>query len=599
LRRPRNDWTRARNRYSDTLLSAPPRRRRDPGLAVLAIALVVLLGLLFSHGERITSDGVDHYVYLRSLAVDHDLDLANDYELVSPRRGSVEPLTRLGRTGNVHPIGPAILWAPFYAVADLVTRLRGQPSDGWNPLYRDAVAVGSLLYGWAGLVLVYLAARPEGRGPALLASLGLAFGTFLYWYLAFAPTMAHATGFAAAALFVWLWLRPGPHGVRRGLLLGGALGLAALNRWSSVLLVLLPAIEVFRHARQPAEWRLLLREGLAAAVAFLVVFSPQMIVWRRLYGSFLTVPQGTRFLTGNAAWDGVLFSPHHGLFSWSPLLYLGAVGLVLFAVREPWRGLAAFAFLLALTRTNAGVGDWWGGSAFGGRRFESALPLFGLGLALAVGRGAELSRRHPLVLPSLVVLVFVGFNLLVAAQYKSGAISYSDPVSFEEMGRAAVSAVHHVVGSPFSLPGALLAWLRTGRAPADYESLYMRRPHARWTLRMGEGDRLFLEDGWGPPRAEEGTAFRSIVRESAGLVAPLHQAAPYVVGVRWRSSAPLRGRVVVNGQVVGSCELLPGFQDCTFDVPESHLVAGRNFVRLRVVGEGVVDVAGAWLEPAS
>jgi Dolichyl-phosphate-mannose-protein mannosyltransferase len=572
--------------------------RRDPGLAVLAIALVVLLGLLFSHGERITSDGVDHYVYLRSLAVDRDLDLANDYEVVSPRRGSVEPLTRLGRTGNVHPIGPAILWAPFYAVADLLTRSRGQPADGWNPLYRDAVAVASLLYGWAGLVLVYLTARPEGQGPALLASLGLAFGTFLYWYLAFAPTMAHATGFAAAALFVWLWLRPEPHGVRRGLLLGAALGLAALNRWSSVLLVLLPAIEVLRYVRQPPERRALLRETLAGALAFLVVFSPQMIVWRRLYGSFLTVPQGTRFLTGNAAWDGVLFSPHHGLFSWSPLLYLGALGLVLFAVREPWRGLAAFAFLLALTRTNAGVGDWWGGSAFGGRRFESALPLFGLGLALAVARGAELSRRHPLVLPSLVVLVFVGFNLLVAGQYKSGAVSYSDPVSFEEMGRGAVSAVDRVVGSPFSLPGALVTWLRTGRAPADYESLYMRRPHARWTLRMGEGDRLFLEDGWGPPRAEDGTAFRSIVRESAGLVAPLHQAAPYAVGVRWRSSTPLRGRVVVNGQVVGSCELLPAFQDCTFDVPESHLVAGRNLVRLRVVGEGFVDVAGAWLEPA-
>jgi len=54
----------------------------------------------------------------------------------------------------------------------------------------------------------------------------------------------------------------------------------------------------------------------------------------------------------------------------------------------------------------------------------------------------------------------------------------------------------------------------------------------------------------------------------------------------------------VNGQVVGSCDLLPAFQDCTFDVPALHLVAGRNFVRLRVVGEGVVDVAAAWLEPA-
>jgi hypothetical protein len=572
--------------------------RRDPGLWVLAGALLVLLGLLFSHRERITSDGVDHYVYLRSLAVDHDLDLANDYEVVSPRGASVEPQTPLGRTGNVHAIGPALLWAPFYATADVVTRLRGRPADGWNPLYRDLVAVGSLLYGWVGLVLVYGIARPEGRGPALLASLGLAFGTFLYWYLAFAPTMAHATGFAAAALFVWSWLRPAPHGVRRGLLLGAALGLAALNRWSSVLLVLLPAVEAIRHARKPTEWRALAQEALAGALAFLVVFSPQMIVWKRLYGSFLTVPQGARFVTGNAAWDGVLFSPHHGLFSWSPLLYLGALGLALFAAREPWRGLAALAFLLALTRANAGVADWWGGSAFGGRRFESALPLFGLGLALAVARGAEVSRRHPLVLPGLLVCAFVAFNLLVAAQYRSGALSYSDPVSFEEMGRGAVSAVDRAVGSPFSLPGALVAWLRTGRAPADYESLYMRRPHARWTLRMGEGDRLFLEDGWGPPRTEEGTGLRSIVRESAGLVVPLHEAASYRVGVRWRSSAPVRGRVIVNQQVVGSCELGLALQDCSFDVPEESLRAGRNYVRLRILGEGVVEVAGAWMEPA-
>ena len=235
--------------------------RRDPGLAVLAAALVVLLGLLYSHGERLTSDGVDHYVYLRSLAVDHDLDLANDYEIVSPRRTSVEPPTRLGRTGNVHPLGPAILWAPFYAVADLVTRLRGQPADGWNPLYRDAVAVGSLLYGWAGL-----------------------------------------------------------------------------------------------------------------------------------------------------------------------------------------------------------------------------------GLALAVARGAELSRRHPLALPSLVVLAFVGFNLLVAAQYKSGVLSYSDPVSFEEMGRGAVSAVDRAVGSLFSLPGALLAWL-----PASWPPCTRPRP----TSSEDAGDRLLrCAAGW-------------------------------------------------------------------------------------------------------
>jgi hypothetical protein len=132
----------------------------------------------------------------------------------------------------------------------VLVRLRGGTPDGWNRLYLDAVAVGSVLYGWAGLVLVYLTTRGEGRGPALAAVLGLAFGTFLYWYLAFAPTMAHAMAFGAAALFLWLWLRPDLSGTRRALWLGAAAGLCALTRWSSALIVLLPIVEgtVFKSA---------------------------------------------------------------------------------------------------------------------------------------------------------------------------------------------------------------------------------------------------------------------------------------------------------------------------------------------------------------
>jgi hypothetical protein len=573
--------------------------RRDPGFFVLLAVLALLLLRLLSHGERITADGVDHYVFLRSLLVDHDLDLANDYAVVSPRGASAEPKTPLGRTGNAHPIGPAILWAPFYLLADLVTRLRGLPADGWNPLYRDAVAVAGLLYGWLGLVLVYLTSREWGRGPALLATLGLAFGTFLYWYLVYDPTMAHATSFMACALFVWLWRREDLSGERRGLLLGAALGLAALNRWSSVLIGLLPVVTTLPRLRASSERPFIGREGLAAAAAFLLVFSPQMVVWKLLYGSWLTIPQGSRFVTNVPAWDGVLFSPHHGLFSWSPLLYLGLAGLVLLARRRPWHVLAAFVFLVALTRTNAGVADWWGGSAFGARRFDAALPLFGLGLAQAMAAGAELGRRRPLLLPGLVIFAFVAFNLGLAVEHRRPAWGQSEPVAFETMGQGVVSVVDRMVGSPFSLPGALLEWLRSGRSPADYESLFMRRPHARWTLRMGEGDRLFLEDGWSAPFTEGDTSYRAVVRESAGLVVPLHRPAPYQVGLRWRGSRPLRGRVLVNGHVLGSCDVPITLSDCTLDVPAAQLRPGRNDLRLRPLGEGELQVAGAWLEPIS
>jgi hypothetical protein len=575
---------------------------RDPGFGVLLAALLALAALLFSHDRRITSDGVDHYVYLRSLAVDGDLDLANDYALVSPRGAAAPELTPLGRVGNAHPVGPALLWAPFYAVADVLTRALGRSADGLGRLHLDAVALASLLYGWAGLVLLYrCASREAGRGPALVASLGIAFGTFLYFYMAFAPTMAHAPAFGAAALFVWIWLRPLPEGPRRGAVLGAACGLLALLRWADVLIALLWATTLLPRLVAPSRWRSLALEGLAFAVAALVVFSPQALVWRLLYGSYFTIPQGEAFVSGAPAWAGVLFSPRHGLFSWSPLLYLGGLGLVSWARRAPLRLLGGVAFFLALARVNAGIADWWGGAAFGARRFDALLPLFGVGLALALRWLAEAVRRRPLAAGATLVSAFVLWNVALVEHYRSGAWDYAGPVSFEEMGRAAASQVDRAIGSPLSLPASLLEWWRSGTRPSDWESLYMQRRHARWGMRMGLDERLFLEDGWSALGREGGLAYRRIEGGSAGLVVPLHGPRGYRFGLRARADPPARLRVMVNERHVGSLDVGPEWADLEVAVPGDVPRAGRNFVRLRRPGdgpwEGEVRVAGAWLEP--
>jgi hypothetical protein len=578
---------------------APARLDRDPGVHVLVAALAVLIGALLSHEARLTSDGVDHFVYLRSLWLDRDLDLADDYAAVSPRGAPVDPPTPIGRTGNVHPVGSALLWAPFYLLADVLVRATGQPPDGDGPAYLNAVALASLLYGWLGLAFLYRAAAPRaGRGPALLAALGIGFGTFLLWYLAYAPTMAHAMAFGASAAALRAWLEP--PGLRRAALLGLACGVAALVKWSSALLLLLPAAELLarlvrRQARAPA-----LREAAVVAVAAAAVFTPQLVVWKLLYGSFVTIPQGAAFVAGAPQLGGVLFSPRHGLFAWSPLLYLALPGLLLFARREPLRAAAAAAMFLALARVNAGVADWWGGSAFGARRFDVVLPVFGLGIALGAEAGARLARARPLLLPAAVLAGAVAWNLLLAAQYRSGRWEYDAAVSFEEMGHGAVSFVDRTLGSPFSLPASLWAWWRTGRAPADYEALYMERRHGRWTIRMGEGERLFLEDGWSAPGLCQGTPCRRVLGDSAGLVVPLHRAAESWFGIRLRREGPgaARVRVVVNQRPIGVLEVPPDWQDAVLEAPAAVLRPGRNLVRLRLLdGAAGVAVAGAWLEP--
>src|SRR6185503_18869113 len=104
--------------------------REDPATGVLVAAFALLFALHASHERRVASDGVDHFVSLRSLWMDGDLDFANDYARLSPRGTSVDAATPLGRTGNLHPVGPALAWSPFYLLADVLARLVGAPADG-------------------------------------------------------------------------------------------------------------------------------------------------------------------------------------------------------------------------------------------------------------------------------------------------------------------------------------------------------------------------------------------------------------------------------------------------------------------------------------
>lgn len=587
---------------------------RDPGSGVLLATLGVLLAVLLSHSYRLTSDGVDHFVYLRSLWVDGDLDLANDYARLSPRGASVDAPTPLGRTGNLHPVGPALLWSPLYIVADVLARVTGRPPDGEGPLYRNAAALAGLLWGWLGLVLLYDAARRvSARGPALLATLSLAFGTFLYWYLALAPTMAHAPAFTTCALVVWSLVRA-PRGdalpqrrLRHAALLGFACGLAALVRWPNALIALLPLTVALPRLRRRDAWPALAREALAFTLAALLAFSPQLVVWRLLYGSFFTIPQGTGFLAGAPAIGGVLFSPRHGLFAWSPLLYLGLLGLLPLARRMPALAGGGLLLLVALTRLNAGTADWWGGAAFGGRRFDAVLPVLGLGLAAACAALSEAVRRRPLATVAAALALVVGWNLLLARQYESGAWDYSGPVAFEEMGHAAVSQIDRAVGSPFALPGALWSWAAGGPRPSEYEGRFMERPFARWSIRMGLDERLFLEDGWSAARVHAGVECRLLVGDSAGLIVPLHRATRMRLVLRvalavGQPTATARLRVLVNQRVVGGLDVAGAeWADAELEIPADVLRAGRNSLRLRTLertGGDVLCLAGAALAPA-
>ena len=119
------------------------------------------------------SDEIQYFAYLRSLWFDQDLSFDNEYRYFHDRgiakaygfeETFLELQTETGRRINFATIGPAILWMPFYAIADGTARaMRASGSsvavDGYSRPYLTAIAFGSAFLGVLAVCLSISAAR--------------------------------------------------------------------------------------------------------------------------------------------------------------------------------------------------------------------------------------------------------------------------------------------------------------------------------------------------------------------------------------------------------------------------------------------------------
>jgi len=407
--------------------SRPARIIGGIGAVLLVAYLSALVMFPKPSGRIIIGDAVHHFVQLRSLVFDRDLQFQNEYVRVYGLTGN-EPgtewiftdLTRTGHVRNYMPVGPALLWAPVYvamvALHAAIAWLSGSPlPDGYErSLVLVPGAIGVIAAAGGAWFSYRLARRYARDGVALSAVVAVWLGTHALYYSLISPAYSHAASIFSVSLFCWRWVstREAPS-IRRAAEWGGLAGLAALMRWQDAVLIAIPAIELARWA---APWsRRVLAVG-AAALGWLAVFTPQMVVWTVLYGQPFAIPQGQGFMQWTSPHPvAVLFSDNHGLLAWAPLLVLSLVGLWQLLRRAPELRYPLLVIVLACWYINAAVADWWGGEAFGGRRFLSLFPLFALGLAVWIdGREAAAPHRSRL----MMVVGLAACNLLLLLQYQ-------------------------------------------------------------------------------------------------------------------------------------------------------------------------------------
>jgi hypothetical protein len=379
-------------------------------------------------GRIIIGDATHHFVQLRSVVYDRDVDFANDYALIygldlqsaEGRAWVGERLSPTGIVRNFMPFGPAVAWAPLYialsaALAGLASVGLGSAPVGTERILQLAPGITGIVLATAAALMAYrLAQRFADRRSALWAVIGVWVGAHAIYYSLVSPAYSHAASMFFATAFFAHWIGARSRWGTRDAAISGALaGLAALMRWQDAIFLIVP---VWESLRQRAAFATKASAAAACGIGALVAFSPQMAVWQALYGRPFALPQGPSFLEWWAPNPiAVLFSDYHGLFTWSPILVLSMWGLVTLFKRE--RALIGPVALVLLISwyVNAAVVDWWAGEAYGARRFLSLFPLFVVGLAVWIDGSAAPSR-----LPRVaVVAAFVVANGLLLVQYQA------------------------------------------------------------------------------------------------------------------------------------------------------------------------------------
>lgn len=388
-----------------------------------------LVALSKPDGRIVVGDALGHYVQLRSLVFDRDLQFRNEYaRLYGLSEGSeVEEAAAASRTTatgyfrNYMPVGPALLWAPAFLLVTAVVWLAdlfgaGYPLDGYARAFQSAAGFSGIAAASAGTWLAYsAAARLFGRRAAIWAALAVWLSSSALYYSVISPTYSHAASMLTVSAFWLVWIRTlDRQTVGRYAVIGLLVGASALMRWQDGVLLLVPILDAAWNRRRTGALGTV--ACLAACVgAAAVAFLPQMAVWTVLYGRPFTVPQGSGFMRWRepALW-AVLFSDNHGLISWTPIIAPALLGLIPLTRRHRLVGTAAIAFVAVSWYVNAAVSDWWAGEAFGARRFISCYPVFVIGLAALFAR-----LRLSAAVLAATTTAFTANTLLLLLQYQA------------------------------------------------------------------------------------------------------------------------------------------------------------------------------------
>ena len=410
----------------------------------------------------VRGDGVGYYAYLRSSLIDHDLRFENDY--LAGNRSFVNSLvdaqgrllprvyTKTGYVENHFTVGPAILWAPVMLAVHGSVLLADHfgahvPADGYSHPYLVAMALTTACYGFLSLIVSFRIARKYfDEQWSLISTVTIWLASSLPVYMYFNPSWSHAFSAFTVALFLWYWDRTRMRRTTgQWAILGLLAGLMGNVYYPNAILLIFPALEVLHlwraKQRDFGQITVPIQKLALGCGVFVVVF------FASLFPTFITrqIIYGSPFETGYPAistwnWTSpvllkILFSSDHGIFSWTPVLILAAVGLSFLIKRDALLGAGSLLTFLTFYYFIASYPNWDGISSFGNRFFISLTPIFVLGLAALLSSFSSWLGKAPrtVTVARPVLGLLIAWNLGFIFQWGTHMVPARGEISWSTM----------------------------------------------------------------------------------------------------------------------------------------------------------------------
>lgn len=386
-----------------------------------SLSLLIYCVHFYFVGHGIYGDGNGYYSYTHALYFEHDLNFTPVYSYLSNFQGKKFLFSRLfwntdSYSGGIRNcpwfIGTGLFWLPSMFFINLISLLGNLNLDKFSVYYELGPGITGILLGIWGLYFLekYLNEFFDEATSSWTVS-AVYLTTLVFYYFSFEPALSHQPSFFLISLLLLLTAKlKQPVKSRLIFLIGCLSGWLVITRPADSIFLIPVYRQLYNHKNLSTKSWLLNLTGLFIAI------SPQLIVQKMMYGTFwhnayLNGEKGIFSTPGINSPVNNLFSPDRGLFLWSPLLFVGSIGLFI-SLRDRKLKSQATIMIITLGIALVIVSSWLTTvtAGFSNRLLFGSVPCLSFGIAYLV-------KNYSIKWRTILVSVFIIWNCLLIGQF--------------------------------------------------------------------------------------------------------------------------------------------------------------------------------------